>query len=83
MKATPEETSLASQQYQLVRSGPHYQVYENGTLRITRTLLADRGGYLCQASNGVGPGLSTMVQLTVNSKWRAHSRTLHSIHTRS
>lgn len=63
-----DEMSLTSQQYQLIRSGPHYQVYENGTLRISKALMADKGGYLCQASNSIGPGLGTMVQLSVNSK---------------
>ncbi|KAI1301475.1 Down syndrome cell adhesion molecule-like protein Dscam2 [Halotydeus destructor] len=42
------EADKKSSQYQLIRSGPHYQVYENGTLRISKSLLADRGNYLCQ-----------------------------------
>ncbi|RWS06193.1 Down syndrome cell adhesion molecule-like protein Dscam2, partial [Dinothrombium tinctorium] len=60
------ESSAISQQYQLIRSGPHYQVYENGSLRISKSRVSDRGMYLCQATNGIGAGLSTVVQLTVN-----------------
>ncbi|RWS31821.1 Down syndrome cell adhesion molecule-like protein Dscam2, partial [Leptotrombidium deliense] len=55
-----------SQQYQMIRSGPHYQVYENGTLRVSKVRIMDRGVYLCQATNGIGSGLSSAVQLTVN-----------------
>lgn len=54
--------------YKLIRSGPHYQVYENGTLRISNTRITDKGTYLCQASNGIGSGLSKMIQLKINSK---------------
>ncbi|XP_013791952.2 Down syndrome cell adhesion molecule-like, partial [Limulus polyphemus] len=52
--------------FEQILSGPDYQVFENGTLRIVRTKLQDRGHYLCQANNGVGPGLSKVVHVTVH-----------------
>ncbi len=36
------------QQYLLIRSGPKYQVFENGTLRIAKIDVLDLGEYLCQ-----------------------------------
>lgn len=54
------------QQYHMIRSGPDHQVYENGTLRISRSSIEDRGDYLCAASNGIGPGISKVVHFTVN-----------------
>ncbi|XP_022240839.1 Down syndrome cell adhesion molecule-like protein Dscam2 [Limulus polyphemus] len=52
--------------YKQILSGPDYQIFENGTLRIARTKLQDRGHYLCQANNGIGPGLSKVVHVTVH-----------------
>ncbi|XP_053999257.1 cell adhesion molecule Dscam2-like isoform X2 [Hylaeus anthracinus] len=41
-------------------------VAENGSLAIPR-ISRDHGGfYLCQASNGIGPGLSKLIRLTVH-----------------
>lgn len=44
------------------------QQLANGSLLIQRAEQADRGYYLCQASNGVGPDLSKVIQLTVHSR---------------
>lgn len=41
---------------------------ENGTLIISRVTEDHEGHYLCQANNGVGPGISKMMRLTVNGK---------------
>ncbi|GLH11408.1 Down syndrome cell adhesion molecule-like protein Dscam2 [Gryllus bimaculatus] len=38
----------------------------NGTLLLARASDADEGHYLCEAHNGIGAGLSKVVQLTVN-----------------
>ena len=65
----------ATQQYQLIRSGPHYQVYLNGSLRISEVNSLDATKYLCQASNGVGPGLSKMVTLKVNGRFKKRAYT--------
>lgn len=44
------------------------RVFENGSLIIYNTQRTDAGYYLCQASNGVGPGLSRVIKLTVHGK---------------
>ncbi|KAL1427954.1 hypothetical protein MTO96_017048, partial [Rhipicephalus appendiculatus] len=53
-------------EYRQILSGPDYQVFENGTLRVAQVRVSDRGSYLCQASNGVGTGLSTVITLHVH-----------------
>ncbi|KAL3253629.1 hypothetical protein MRX96_054422 [Rhipicephalus microplus] len=53
-------------EYRQIMSGPDYQVFENGTLRIAQVNVSDRNSYLCQASNGVGTGLSTVITLNVH-----------------
>lgn len=49
-------------------SSPHLQVYESGSLNILDARDSDHGLYMCQASNGVGPGLSKVIRVTVNGK---------------
>ena len=50
-------------------SSPHLQVYENGSLNILDARDSDLGHYMCQATNGVGPGLSKVIKVTINGKW--------------
>lgn len=45
------------------------RVFENGSLIIYNTQRTDAGYYLCQANNGVGPGLSRVIKLTVHGKY--------------
>ncbi|RWS27846.1 Down syndrome cell adhesion molecule-like protein Dscam2, partial [Leptotrombidium deliense] len=47
-------------------SSPHLQVYENGSLTIHDARDTDAGYYLCQATNGIGSGLSKVVKITVH-----------------
>lgn len=47
-------------------SSPHLQVYENGSLNILDARDSDQGYYMCQASNGVGPGLSKVIKVTIH-----------------
>jgi hypothetical protein len=44
------------------------QIFANGTLVIHPALHEHQGQYLCEANNGVGAGLSTVVSLVVNGK---------------
>lgn len=44
------------------------RVFENGSLIIYNTQRTDAGYYLCQATNGIGPGISKVVKLTVHGK---------------
>ncbi|UYV61598.1 hypothetical protein LAZ67_1005492, partial [Cordylochernes scorpioides] len=47
-------------------SSSHVQVAENGTLLVHTARDTDAGFYLCQATNGVGQGLSKVVQVKVH-----------------
>ncbi|XP_022661612.1 Down syndrome cell adhesion molecule-like protein Dscam2 isoform X3 [Varroa destructor] len=69
-------TERQSSEYKQILSGPDYQIFENGTLRIAMVRYQDRGPYLCQAANGVGSGLSTVVQLNV----QVPARIEHAVH---
>ncbi|XP_076367083.1 cell adhesion molecule Dscam1-like isoform X2 [Tachypleus tridentatus] len=52
--------------YSAIASGPHYEVYPNGSLLIKDTQPEDGGFYSCQANNGIESGLSKVVFLTVH-----------------
>lgn len=43
-------------------------VLVNGSLVIESVRQEDQGQYLCEAGNGIGEGLSSVVTLTVNGK---------------
>lgn len=51
-------------------SSPHIHVLENGSLNIISVQTDDKGRYLCEAANGVGPSLSAAVDLVVHRKCR-------------
>jgi hypothetical protein len=48
--------------------GRGVQIFPNGTLLIHPVLQEHQGQYLCEAVNGVGAGLSTVVSLVVHGK---------------
>lgn len=50
-------------------SSPHLQVYENGSLNVLDARDSDAGHYMCQALNGVGPGLSKVVRVIINGEY--------------
>lgn len=58
--------------YQVLRSGHHHQIHDNGTFRIPETTTNDSGEYSCVAFNGIGPGISRVVHLTVTRKYLLH-----------
>lgn len=45
------------------------RVFENGSLIIYNTQRTDAGYYLCQANNGIGPGISRVIKLTVHGEY--------------
>ncbi|KAG8198699.1 hypothetical protein JTE90_023471 [Oedothorax gibbosus] len=61
-KKSDEETG----DYRTVISGSHIQTLVNGSLVIRDIEQDDDGRYMCEASNGVGTPLSTVVKLTVH-----------------
>ncbi|RWS27565.1 Down syndrome cell adhesion molecule-like protein Dscam2, partial [Leptotrombidium deliense] len=56
----------AARNFKSIVSSPHLHVYENGSLAVHDSRDADGGFYLCQASNGIGSGLSKVVKITVH-----------------
>ncbi|GFS81552.1 down syndrome cell adhesion molecule-like protein 1 homolog, partial [Nephila pilipes] len=52
--------------YKPISSSSHLHVFENGSLTILDVGEHDAGYYLCQASNGIGSGLSKVISLTVH-----------------
>ncbi|XP_015905678.1 cell adhesion molecule Dscam1 isoform X1 [Parasteatoda tepidariorum] len=54
-------------QFKTIVSSSHVHILVNGSLNFPSVEASDEGYYLCEANNGVGPGLSTVVKLTVHS----------------
>jgi hypothetical protein len=52
-------------QYQEVLGHQLARLLPNGSLLIESVAQEDEGHYMCEASNGIGVGLSAVVQLTV------------------
>lgn len=52
--------------FKSVISNPHMRVFQNGSLAVNNVQRNDAASFLCQVSNGIGPGLSKVVTLTVN-----------------
>lgn len=54
--------------FQVIISNENVQILENGSLIIKEVSKDDKGYYMCQATNDVGSGLSTVVHLKVHGK---------------
>ncbi|GFY47704.1 down syndrome cell adhesion molecule [Trichonephila inaurata madagascariensis] len=65
-KASGENS--ASRNFKSIISNYHIQTLENGSLSIKDLTEEDRGHYLCEAANGVGADLSTVVKLSVHGR---------------
>lgn len=52
--------------FKVIISNANMQTLENGSLYIREVGRGDAGHYMVQAINGVGPGISLVVRLTVN-----------------
>ncbi|UYV61717.1 hypothetical protein LAZ67_1006135 [Cordylochernes scorpioides] len=59
-------SSKVPRDYQTIISNSHIHTLENGSLMIREVDRSDQGLYLCQAANGVGPGLSKVIKLSVH-----------------
>lgn len=55
-------------EFRPIVSSPHIRVFQNGSLAIYSAKKSDAAIYLCQSNNGVGPGLSKVLNLTVHGK---------------
>ncbi|CAN7938995.1 unnamed protein product, partial [Ixodes hexagonus] len=52
--------------FNVIISNANVQILENGSLSIREADRKDGGHYMCQAINGVGPGISTVVRLDIH-----------------
>ncbi|XP_064480157.1 cell adhesion molecule Dscam1-like [Ornithodoros turicata] len=52
--------------FKSIISNYHMQMFENGSLIINDVGPGDAGKYLCEATNGIGAGISTVVRLSVH-----------------
>ncbi|XP_022240707.1 Down syndrome cell adhesion molecule-like protein Dscam2 isoform X3 [Limulus polyphemus] len=53
-------------EFRVVISNANIQILENGSLVIQEATPEDSGSYMCQLTNGVGSGLSTVIDLSVH-----------------
>ncbi|KAL3194739.1 hypothetical protein MRX96_045945 [Rhipicephalus microplus] len=53
-------------EYKVIISNSHIHTLENGSLMVREAERNDTGFYLCQASNGVGSGISKVIELKVH-----------------
>ncbi|CAL1295071.1 unnamed protein product, partial [Larinioides sclopetarius] len=58
-------TESTAGDFTYVHSSPRAHRYNNGTLVLSDVEESDSGSYLCQASNGIGAGLSKIITLKV------------------
>ncbi|KAL1423863.1 hypothetical protein MTO96_020778 [Rhipicephalus appendiculatus] len=61
-----EHRTESGREFSVIISNANVQILENGSLSIREADRLDAGHYMCQALNGVGPGISTVVKLDVH-----------------
>ncbi|KAH7969647.1 hypothetical protein HPB52_020808 [Rhipicephalus sanguineus] len=61
-----EHRTESAREFSVIISNANVQILENGSLSIREADRLDAGHYMCQALNGVGPGISTVVKLDVH-----------------
>lgn len=63
-----QNTANAKHEFRIITSNSHIQILENGSMIIKDVELGDGARYACQATNGVNPSLSEVIDLQVLSK---------------
>lgn len=66
---SPNQNQNNKFEFRIVTSNSHIQVLENGSMIIKDVELSDASRYVCQASNGINPSLSEVVDLSVLSEY--------------
>ncbi|XP_077559684.1 cell adhesion molecule Dscam1-like isoform X2 [Haemaphysalis longicornis] len=69
-----KSAGLQSTEFRTVISSSRMQALVNGSLVIQEVETADAGGYMCEASNGVGLPLYTVVQVNVHAPAKVRQR---------
>lgn len=66
-----QTSQINSQSFVSIRTSDNikYQLLSNGSLLINLVQKTDQNLYFCSANNGIGPGVSKMVTLTVHCKF--------------
>ncbi|XP_042896900.1 cell adhesion molecule Dscam1 isoform X2 [Parasteatoda tepidariorum] len=64
----------SSQQFKTIVSRSHVHILMNGSLNFQNVEILDSGYYMCEASNGVGSGITAVVYLSVHSVPRFHTK---------
>ncbi|XP_054712315.1 LOW QUALITY PROTEIN: cell adhesion molecule Dscam2-like [Uloborus diversus] len=67
-------TGEPPEKFKTIVSSSHVHILVNGSLNFRSVEASDAGFYLCEANNGVGAGLSTVVRLSVHSAPQFHSK---------
>nr|XP_021002533.2 Down syndrome cell adhesion molecule-like protein Dscam2 [Parasteatoda tepidariorum] len=60
--------------FKTIVSSSYIHILVNGSLNFRSVEKSDEGAYLCEANNGVGTGLSTVVNLKVHSAPKFHTK---------
>ncbi|XP_071039988.1 cell adhesion molecule Dscam1-like [Parasteatoda tepidariorum] len=60
-------SNASPENFKTIVSSSHVHILVNGSLNFRNVEKSDEGSYLCEANNGVGTGLSTVVRFTVHS----------------
>ncbi|XP_076341457.1 cell adhesion molecule Dscam2-like [Tachypleus tridentatus] len=61
-----KSTGVPDADFRVVISNANVQILENGSLLIREADVDDGGHYMCQATNGVNPDLSMVVELNIH-----------------
>ncbi|XP_023236837.1 Down syndrome cell adhesion molecule-like protein Dscam2, partial [Centruroides sculpturatus] len=65
---------VTARDYRPISTSYHYQIFENGSLTIQDVARDDAGYYLCQATNGIGSELSSVISLSVHESPRFETK---------
>lgn len=68
-KLTLKIKGSKSGDYEEIREKQFTKLLSNGSLLLQNVKEDREGFYLCQAQNGIGSGISKVIQLKVNCKW--------------
>ena len=67
-KPISQQQQQQLKEFRIITSNSHIQILENGSMIIKELELADASRYSCQASNGINPSLSEVIDLSVLSE---------------
>lgn len=67
-------TGALSSEYKGLSTDAHIHTLVNGSLSIRNVQRNDEGYYMCQATNGIGSGISTVITLSIRGIKIRHSK---------